>query len=41
MAKRAGLTKLRLDASLQQHNGKALREAGNPGSAPLEKACVQ
>lgn len=34
-AKGAGLTKSRLDASVQQRNGKALREAGNPGGTPV------
>lgn len=34
-AKGAGLTKSRLDASVQQCNGKALREAGNPGGTPV------
>jgi len=40
-AKGAGLTKLRLDASVHRRNGKALGEAGNPGGTPLgESLCA-
>lgn len=34
-AKGSGLTESRLDASVQQRNGKALGEAGDPGSTPV------